>query len=217
MDIAQIAATRRTAKAFDPGRRIPDSVFEQVRALLRCSPSSVNSQPWHFVVAATAEARERCARAAVGAYAYNAPKIQNASHVVVLCVRTDLDEAHLAAILLQEQKDGRFPLAEDLEKQRTGRATYVGLHRDTRHDLPQWMEKQVYLALGTLLLGAAALGLDACPMEGFDAPVLDAELGLAARGLRAVVLVALGVSGSGDWNAALPKSRLPAESLFTAL
>ena len=33
MDIAQIAATRRTAKAFDPGRRIPDSVFEQVRAL----------------------------------------------------------------------------------------------------------------------------------------------------------------------------------------
>ena len=217
MDLAKLATTRRTAKAFDPNGKIPEAVFDQLRVLLRHSPSSVNSQPWHFIVAASAAGKARLAAAAVGPYAYNAPKIQNASHVVVLCVRTDLDEAHLAAILLQEQKDGRFPLAEDLEKQRTGRATYVGLHRDTRHDLPQWMEKQVYLALGTLLLGAAALGLDACPMEGFDAPVLDAELGLAARGLRAVVLVALGVSGSGDWNAALPKSRLPAESLFTDL
>ena len=192
MDLAKLATTRRTAKAFDPNGKIPEAVFDQLRVLLRHSPSSVNSQPWHFVVAASAAGKARLAAAAVGPYAYNAPKIQNASHVVAFCVRTDMDESHLAAILAQEQKDGRFPLAEDLEK-------------------------QVYLALGTLLLGAAALGLDACPMEGFDAQVLDAELGLAARGLRAVVLVALGVSGSGDWNAALPKSRLPAESLFTDL
>ena len=181
MDLAKLATTRRTAKAFDPKGKIPEAVFDQLRVLLRHSPSSINSQPWHFVVAASAAGKARLAAAAVGPYAYNAPKIQNASHVVAFCVRTDMDEAHLAAILAQEQKDGRFPLAEDLEKQRKGRAAYVDLHRNVRRDIPHWMEKQAYLALGTLLLGAAALGLDACPMEGFDVQARDTERGLGAR------------------------------------
>ena len=217
MDIAKIATTRRSAKAFDPARKIPESVFAQLRVLLRYAPSSINSQPWHFIVAASDAAKARLAAAAVGPYAYNAPKIRNASHVVVFCVRADLDEAHLAALLAQERKDGRFPRAEDLEKQRKSRAAYVELHRDVRRNVSSWMEKQAYLALGALLLGAAALGLDACPMEGFDAQLLDAELGLAVRGLRPAAMVALGVRGADDWNAALPKSRLPDEVLFTDL
>ena len=39
MDIAQIAAARHTAKAFDPARRIPDDLLAKIRALLRTSPS----------------------------------------------------------------------------------------------------------------------------------------------------------------------------------
>jgi len=217
MDIATLATTRHTAKDFDPGRKIPGPVIGQLRTLLRYSPSSINSQPWHFGMAGTAAAKARIAQAAVGPYAYNAPKIQNASHGVVICVRTGLDDAHLDAILAQEQKDGRFPLPEDMEKQRKSRLAYVALHRDVRRDLPHWMEKQAYLALGTLLLGAAALGLDACPMEGFDPDVLSNEFSFGSNGLRPVVLVAIGTRGAGDWNAKLPKSRLPAEALFTEL
>ena len=217
MDIAQIATTRRTAKAFDPAQKIPPAVVDQLRILLRHSPSSINSQPWHFILAATDAGKSRVARAAVGPYAYNAPKLRSAPLVVVLCVRADMDDAHLAAVLAQEEKDGRFPAAEDKEKQRLARAAYVELHRNIRRDVPQWMEKQVYLALGALLFGAAALGLDACPMEGFDPRVLDGDLGLAPKGLRAAVLVALGRRGADDWNAKLPKSRLSPESLFTEI
>lgn len=217
MNPAQIATTRRTAKAFDSARKIPEPVIAELRELLRHSPSSINSQPWHFIIAASAEGKAQIARAAQGSYAYNAPKIRNASHIVVLCVRAEMDEAHLAAILAQEEKDGRFPAPEDQEKQRQARATYVDLHHNIRRDVPHWMEKQVYLALGTLLFGAAALGLDACPMEGFDARALDGGLGLGGQGLHAVVLVALGYRGVDDWNAKLPKSRLPAATLFTEL
>jgi nitroreductase/dihydropteridine reductase len=83
------------------------------------------------------------------------------------------------------------------------------------NDAQQWAEKQVYLALGTLLLGASTLGVDACPMEGFDRATLDHELGLSAKGLTAVVLVALGYRSSEDFNAKLPKSRLPTAATFT--
>lgn len=215
MDIARIATTRHTAKAFDPDRKIPPAIVAQLLVLLRCSPSSVNSQPWHFLVAASAAAKDRIARAAPAPYAYNGPKIRNASHVVVLCARTACDDAHLAAILQQETQDGRFPAAEAAANQRKSRLFYVDLHRHVRQDVRPWMEKQVYLALGALLLGAAVLDVDACPMEGFDPEMLDAELGLNKKGFTAVAIVALGYRSPDDWNAQLPKSRLPAEVLFT--
>lgn len=60
-------------------------------------------------------------------------------------------------------------------------------------------------------------GIDATPMEGFDADLLDAELGLRARDLTSVVVVALGYGSDANFNAELPKSRLPREQLFTHL
>ena len=217
MNVAEIATTRYTSKAFDPTRTIPDSVLDQLRTVLRFAPSSVNSQPWHFIVAGSAEGKARIAQTLQGTYAYNAPKVQNASHVVVFCARTDLDEAHLASLLAQEDRDGRFASTEARAGQDKSRHYYVGLHRDERQDLAEWIDRQVYIALGTLMFSAAALGVDACPMEGIDVDALDAALGLREKGLRSVVLLALGYRGEGDFNARLPKSRLPMASVVSDL
>lgn len=217
MNIVETAQKRYTSKAFDPERKLSVDTVQAIRDLLRAAPSSVNSQPWHFIIAASDAGKARLTKATQGPYAYNGAKISNASHVVVLCARTDLDDAHLAALLAQEDKDGRFANPEAREGQNKARSYYVGLHRNEYKDVGLWAEKQVYLALGTLLLGAGALGVDACPMEGFDAAALDAELGLNAQGLRPIVLVALGYHSDADFNAKLPKSRLPAEALFTEL
>ncbi len=217
MNIVETAQKRYTSKAFDPERKLPAETVQAIRDLLRAAPSSVNSQPWHFIIAASDAGKARLTKATQGPYAYNGAKISNASHTVVLCARTDLDDAHLAALLAQEDKDGRFANPESREGQNKARSYYVGLHRTEYKDVGLWAEKQVYLALGTLLLGAGALGVDACPMEGFDAAALDAELGLSAQGLRPIALVALGYHSDADFNAKLPKSRLPAEALFTEL
>ena len=101
--------------------------------------------------------------------------------------------------------------------QNKGRSFYVGLHRNDLKDTQQWMEKQIYLALGTLLLGAATLEIDATPIEGFDHNILDQELDLQAKGLKCVVLAALGYRGAEDFNAKLPKSRFPADSVVSEL
>ena len=217
MDIARISQTRHTTKAFDADRQIPENLIEQLRVLLRNAPSSVNSQPWHFVIAATPEAKARVAQATQGGFAYNEPKVRKASHVVVLCARTTLDDAHLSAVLDAEQADGRFATDEAKANQDKSRRFYVNLHQTELQDERSWIERQVYIALGTLLLGAAALDIDACPMEGFDVKALDEALGLTERGLTGVVLVALGYSGADDFNAKLPKSRLPDGALFTEL
>lgn len=216
MDIANIATTRYTTKAFDPHRHIDAALMEQLQILLRFTPSSVNSQPWHFVIAAGDEAKAKIARATTGPYSGNQPKVLNASHVVVLCTRTRLDDAHLQRVLEQEEKDGRFTTPEAREMQTRGRGYYVNMHREL-NDTQQWMEKQVYIALGGLLFGAAALEIDATPIEGFDSAVLDDALGLREHGLTSVVLAALGYRSADDFNATLPKSRLPADEVFTFL
>jgi nitroreductase / dihydropteridine reductase len=215
VNIAGYAKKRYSTKAFDPARKVPDETIAQLRELICFSPSSVNSQPWHFVVASSDDAKARVAKAAQGRFAYNEPKVRNASHVFVLCARVLIDDVHLASVLLQEENDGRFVSADARNAQRNSRQGYVDTHRYELKDAQHWMEKQVYLALGTLLLGAAALDVDACPMEGFDAKVLDDELGLRGKGFTSVALVGLGYSGEGDFNKALPKSRLADEVVFT--
>jgi nitroreductase/dihydropteridine reductase len=218
MDIAHIALTRHTCKAYDPSRRIPAEQVEQLKTLLHHAPSSVNSQPWHFIFASSDAGKARIARATEHpVYTANGPKILNASHVVVFCARTTLDEAQINAITEQEDRDGRFPNPEGKAAQLKSRSFYVNLHRFDFRDTQHWMEKQVYLALGTLLLGAATLGIDATPIEGFDSRILNEELGLREKGLTSVALAALGYRSAEDFNASLPKSRLSAASVISEI
>ncbi|WP_238935195.1 oxygen-insensitive NAD(P)H nitroreductase [Xanthomonas citri] len=165
MNIVSHAKRRHSTKAFDPTRKVPAEVIAELRELIRLSPSSVNSQPWHFVVASSDDAKARVAKAAQGRFTYNEPKILNASHVFVLCARNAVDDSHLSALLSQEDQDGRFINPDARSAQRNSRQSYVDLHRYDLKDAQHWIEKQVYLALGTLLLGAATFGVDACPME----------------------------------------------------
>ncbi len=216
MDIAALAQSRYTTKAFDATKRIPAEQIEQVKTLLRFSPSSVNSQPWHFVIAGTDEGKQTLTKATEN-FAFNTPKILNASHVVVLCRRTDINAQYLQQLTAQEEADGRIPNEEVKQTILGARQFFVGLHTDTLKDAPDWMDKQVYLALGTLLLGAAALNIDACPIEGFDADTLDQVLGLKEKGLRACVVAALGYRAVDDFNAGLPKSRLPVEQVISEI
>jgi nitroreductase/dihydropteridine reductase len=217
MNIAKLVTTRYTTKAFDPNKKISAELMEQLQTLLRFAPSSTNSQPWHFVVVASDEGKAKIASATTGPYGGNEAKVLNASHVVVLCRRSELDDAHLQRVLEQEEQDGRFKTPEAKQAQHRGRGFYVNMHRNELHDTQQWMEKQVYIALGTLLLGAASLQIDATPIEGFDRATLDEALGLYESGLNSVVMAALGYRSADDFNAALPKSRLPAEEIFTFL
>jgi nitroreductase/dihydropteridine reductase len=215
--ILTAAQQRYTTKAFDATKRISDAQMAEIEELLRLSPSSINSQPWHFVIAGTPEGKALVAKGTEGAYASNAPKVLNASHVVVLCTRMDLGAEHLQRVVDQEDVDGR--IANEAAKLATykGRSFFLNLHRFQHRDLQHWADKQVYLALGTLLLGVAAMGIDACPIEGFDNGVLDDALGLCEQGLSSTVVVALGYRSEADANAKLPKSRFAAEQVITRI
>ena len=215
MNIIHHLKTRYTTKLFDPNFKLTMDQVEQVETLLRYSPSSTNAQPWHFFITGNSEGKSRIAKSTSGFFSFNEPKILQASHVIVLCSRTQVDEPYLQQVLTQEMQDGRFAKPESAQGQHSGRSFFVNMHRYELRDATHWADKQVYLALGNLLLGASALDIDACPMEGFNATLLDDELGLREKGLTSTVIVALGRRAENDFNAKLPKSRLPTERVIT--
>ena len=79
----------------------------------------------------------------------------------------------------------------------------------------QWAARQTYIAFGTAIAAAAEERVDATPMEGFNASLLDELLGLKEKGLRSVTLLPIGYRDvENDWLAKLPKVRRQTEKLF---
>ncbi|MDI9313379.1 MAG: oxygen-insensitive NAD(P)H nitroreductase [Hydrotalea sp.] len=212
-----IANERYTCKAFNPDKKIPDDQLAALKLVLRNAPSSVNLQPWHFIIASSDDGKKKIAEATAGPNFYNTQKLLDCSHVVVFCRYLNVGDAHLSAVLAKEDKDGRYAKPEDRDVMGQVRGFYASLHQEKLHDLSWCMEKQIYLALGMLLESATTLGIDSCAMEGFDAKKLDEVLDLKAKGLASVVVTALGYRADKDFNATLPKSRLGDDKLFTQL
>lgn len=217
MPIIDAAMKRYSTKSFDPTKIIPADTFAKIKQLLRFSPSSVNIQPWHFIIAQTTDAKQRMAKSTEIDYPFNTAKIIDASHVILFCSKVDVDKDYLHEILEQETADGRYALDEHKQMMAGARDFFVNYHRDTLQDLPMWMEKQTFLNLGSLLLGTAALGVDSVPMEGMDFAILDKEFSLSDKGLVPVAMVALGYHAIDDFNAELNKSRLPEERIMTVI
>ncbi|WP_109830301.1 oxygen-insensitive NAD(P)H nitroreductase [Reichenbachiella versicolor] len=217
MDIVEILNRRYSTKEFDPNKKISQEDFNQIKSLLRLSPSSTNIQPWHFIIADSDAGKERITKGTQGFYQFNSEKILNASHVIVFCSRTSADDDYMQHLLDKEDKDGRYPNEEVKQMVYGARNIFADMHRYDFKDLQHWMEKQVYLNIGNLLLGVATLGIDALPMEGVDLKALDEEFELRQKGFTAVAVVALGYQGENDFNAKTPKSRLSEEEIITVL
>lgn len=197
---------RYATKVYDKTRKISAEDWKILEESLRLAPSSYGLQPYKFIVITDEKLREKLKPAA-----YNQPQITAASHLVVFAYKktlTDADIENFITRLAEVRGTSREALAEyeKMIKSSVRNATESSY-------IESWNSRQVYIALGFLLETAALLGLDATPMEGFDAAQFNEILGL--EDYSAVVLAAVGYREEGkDWLAKLPKFRFPKEQLF---
>lgn len=217
MDLLTVAKTRYTTKAYDATKKIQHAQFERLVEILRLTPSSINIQPWHFFIADHDAAKQRIAKALVGKYAYNAPKVLDSSHTIVFCTQADISEQHLESLLQQDDQSGRFKDEQAKQGQKDSRTGYVSYYRNEKGDIQRWSENQTFIALGQMLLAAGIEGIDATPIGGFDEAILTEELGLAEKNLIPSVIMTLGYRSDVDFNAKLPKSRLAQKDIITRL
>ncbi len=200
---------RYACKKFDPTKTIPDETWNLLEDSLILSPSSYGLQPWKFFVVSDRSIREKLLPVSWGQR-----QIVDASHLVVLSVKADVG-AKDAEKLISHTASVRNVPATSLDGYK---GMLIGsLTRSTPEQVREWMSRQIFIALGFFLSTAAHLGVDACPMEGFQPEKYDGILGLPAKGYHSVVVVTAGYRAADDANGSLPKVRYPKAELIETI
>ena len=197
---------RYATKQFDPAGTLSDDEIRLLDESLRLAPSSFGLQPWTFVVVNDPKLREQMV-----AHSWGQRQVADAARLYVLCRRATLTGADVTEYVHDVARTTGTP-RESLsgyEKMMTGFVAKL-----SGDQLVEWSEKQVYIALGSLMTAAAAAGIDTCPMEGFERAKVDELLNLPAMGLRSVVMCPAGRRAATDKYAARKKVRWPREKVF---
>lgn len=199
MTFTDLANSRYTTKKYDPTKKIPEDQVQQLKEIIRMSPSSINSQPWKFSFISDETVKNQLADVSY----FNAQKIQDASHLVVFSAIDDLSrfEAQISAHLPE------------------GSVAYYNqfLKPLPESEIKSWLQKQVYLSLGFFLSACASMQIDATPMEGIQYDEYARILKL--DGYKTVFAVAIGYRNPEDANqpALKGKSRLALESVVESV
>jgi len=198
---------RYAVKKFDPNRVIDSATWSALEEVLQLSPSSYGLQPWKFLVV-----RDPAIRARLLEYSWRQSQIVDCSHLVVFTVRRQMTVADVERHISRVAEVRGVP-AEKLEgfkKMMVG--DIVSGPRSDRS--LEWASLQAYIALGNFMTSAAILGIDTCPMEGFEPAAYDEELGLEESGLTTAVLCCAGYRAEDCKGANQPKVRYSREELF---
>jgi nitroreductase len=201
---------RYATKQFDTKRKSSAQDWATLEEALLLTPSSGGLQPWKFIVVTDAAVRAKLTPAS-----YGQAQINDASHLVVFASKNNFSEADVDAHIKHIAEVQGAPI----EALAPLRGMLVGGIVQSQDESARnaWARNQAYIALGNPLTSAALLGIDACPMEGFDRVQYDEILGLKAKGYSSGVIATLGYRLPTDKYAAAPKVRFPKEQVFIAV
>jgi nitroreductase len=206
MNLIETLNWRYATKAFDPTQKLSDDQLFQLTESLRLSPSSFGLQPWKFIVVTNTAVREELVW-----HSWWQRQVADASHLIVLCAKDDTTEVDVQQYINTIATTTWAPL-EALDWYKGMMNGALGSRTvDMRRT---WAEKQVYIAQWFLLMAAAQLEIDACPMEWFDTQAYDKVLWLEGSGYHSVVLIPVGYRSSEDKYGQAPKVRYAAEQVI---
>lgn len=187
MSFIQVMKERYATKKYNANKKIAPEKIEELKEILRLSPSSINSQPWHFTFVSDKETKNKLAEVSY----FNTEKIKNCDTLVIFNAIDDTSH-------FEQQIERNLP------------ESAVNYYNNFIKPLPDveiknWYGKQVYLALGVLLSACANMQIDSTPMEGIESDKYDAILQIPHY--KTLVAVAIGYRDEQDSNQPILKSK----------
>jgi nitroreductase len=226
---------RRAVKSFDPVE-IPPAIRKQILDAARYAPSSFNIQPYRFYWIESPAGRKKAAQ-----LCYGQQPAETASALVVAVA--DIGSWQPTVLgQLEWMRTSRQAPEKISAFERRGRLVKwffiqgwfnslgllkwaifrlvhlwksIGTPPISRQGLFKWATKSTSLACENLMIAAEALGLNTCPMEGFDNLRLSKFLGLSTRHHDIVMVIAIGKKSPARVEP--PQWRRPLESTVTVL
>lgn len=183
MDIVQAIESRRAVKHFDPGHRMSDTEVEKLMGLALRAPTAFNIQNWRFVLL-----RDPAQRQAVRKAAWDQAQVTDASLLVVLC----------ANLKSWEQEPGRYWRNASREVQDFILPAIDAYYRGREQVQRDEAMRSCGIAAQTLMLAAAGMGYQSCPMGGFDFEAVGRLINLPEDHVIAM-FVAIGKGVKEPW------------------
>lgn len=207
---------RYTSKRYDASKHISQADLAVILEALRLSPSSINSQPWKFIVIESEQAKQRFHDSFANKFQFNQVHAKTASHTILFAYNPSYKRDDYEKVIDADIANGRTK-AENKE-QAFGAFAFVDLNTDDHGDNAAWTKSQTYIALGNTMHTVARLGLDSTPMEGVDKDLLGELFADELDGYVCEVALAIGYhEPEQDYNATLPKSRLDKDAVITVV
>ena len=203
---------RRAVKVFEPVE-ISQGLRDEILNAARHAPSSFNIQPYRLYWVGSATKKAAVAKLCLGqrpAETASALVVavadigsisattraqlewMRASHFSEEKVRDYERTAKIGRILFMPGPFGIFAALKRAVFRLLHLWKTSGMPPLSRQDLFKWATKSTSLACQNLMIAAEALGVNTCPMEGFDGCRLSQYLGLSRRYHEIVMVIAIG-------------------------
>jgi nitroreductase len=192
------------------GNKVSQDKLDTLLDAITLSASGFGLQPYQILMVEDADLKAK-----IQPIAYGQPQIVESSHLLIFAAWNEVSEAQIDAYmnLIAETRGMSLSDLGDFKGAIAGSMKYK-----SKEQQAEWADRQVYLAMGTALAAAGELQIDTTPMEGFIPAKLDELLGLEAKGLHSVLMLAIGERDEAtDYMVNVKKVRTPKSELFVQL
>ena len=200
-DFNQIIKGRRSIKNYDKSVKISHEEMEEILTLATLAPSSVNMQPWRFLVIESEEGKAKLAPLA----RFNQNQVETSS--AVIAVFGDLNNfSNAEEIYGKAVEVGLLPL-EVKEQILTSFSGYF--ETISREDMKDVVLVDGGLVSMQLMLAARAFGYDTNPIGGYEKDQIAEAFGLDKNRYVPVMLISIGKAADKGH----PSVRLPIDKI----
>ncbi|WP_223634566.1 nitroreductase family protein [Planococcus sp. 4-30] len=199
----EIVNGRRSIKQYDPTVKISREEMSEILAQASKAPSSINMQPWRFLVIDTVEGKEKLAPLA----SFNLEKVMSASAVIaVFGDRQNFDYAE--EIYGKAVEHGYMP--EEVKEFQLNyfKPLYEGISDEQMKDIVMLDSGLVAMQL---MLVARAFGYDTNPIGGYEKEKIAEAFGMEKDRYIPVMLISIGKA----LNEGFQSYRLPVDTITT--
>ncbi|MCD8213052.1 MAG: NAD(P)H-dependent oxidoreductase [Campylobacter sp.] len=187
MNYLDIINFRHACKIFDESKKISATDFDFILEAGRLSPSSTGLEQWDFLIVQNAKMREQ-----IRAKCWNQVQITSCSHLVIILAKiSDIKTDSKYLVDMISRRPDKSP-EEHAARVKFYHDFLLGSFKNDDELIFQWSHEQCMFPALNMMNAAASIGIDSCPMEGFERDELGKILGLDPTKQRVAIVVPFG-------------------------
>ena len=184
-DFSKAMDFRHACKVFDENKKISDDEMHYILEAGQKSPSSFGMEAWKFLVITNEDLKAK-----LRPFCWDQVQVTSCSHLVI--VLAGIENAKVESGMPKKRFTRRDMPQETLDFYMDIYAKHLEKILSTDDNIYAWTAKQSYIALGNMMTAAAFVGIDSCPIEGFEKDNVEDVLGLDTSKYQVAVIVPFG-------------------------